>query len=112
AGLTGTGPCGSPICVTGAGYAIKTAEGYTITTSATLQLTATSYWSDGTTLDLTPIATWACTPSPDCGSLSANGLYTAGSSAFTYHVTATFSGVTDDGGSGVAVTAATIQVHG
>ena len=111
AGLTGLGPCGSAICVTGAGYAIKTAEGYTITTSATLQMTATSYWSDGTTLDLTPIATWACTPSPDCGSLSANGLYTAGSSASTYHVTATFSGVTDDGGSGVAVTAATIQVH-
>ena len=111
AGLTGLGPCGSAICVTGAGYAIKTAEGYTITTSATLQMTATSYWSDGTTLDLTPIATWACTPSPACGSLSANGLYTAGSSASTYHVTATFSGVTDDGGSGVAVTAATIEVH-
>jgi len=111
AGLTGLGPCGSAICVTGAGYAIKTAEGYTITTSATLQMTATSYWSDGTTLDLTPIATWACTPSPACGSLSANGLYTAGSSASTYHVTAAFSGVTDDGGSGVAVTAATIEVH-
>ena len=111
AGLTGSGPCGSAICVTAAGYAIKTAEGYTITTSSTLQLTATSYWSDGTTLDLTPIATWACTPSPDCGSVSANGIYTAGSSASTHHVTATFSGVTDDGGSGVAVTAATIQTH-
>jgi lipid-binding SYLF domain-containing protein len=111
AGLTGLGPCGSAICVTGAGYAIKTAEGYTITASATLQMTATSYWSDGTTLDLTPIATWACAPSPACGLLSANGLYTAGSSASTYHVTATFSGVTDDGGSGVAVTAATIEVH-
>ena len=111
ASLTGSGPCGSAVCVTAAGYAIKTAEGYTITTSATLQLTATSYWSDGTTLDLTPIATWACTPSPDCGSVSVNGIYTAGSSAATHHVTATFSGVTDDGGSGVAVTAATIQAH-
>jgi SH3 domain-containing YSC84-like protein 1 len=111
AGLTGLGPCGSAICVTAAGYAIKTAEGYTITTSAKLQLTATSYWSDGTKLDVTPVATWACTPNPECGSLSANGLYTAGNSASTYHVTATFSGVTDDGGSGVAVTAATIQVH-
>jgi SH3 domain-containing YSC84-like protein 1 len=111
AGLTGAGPCGSAICVTAAGYAIKTAEGYTITTSATLQMTATSYWSDVTSLDLTPLATWACTPSPDCGSVSANGLYTAGRSASTYHVTATFSGVTDDGGSGVAVTAATIQTH-
>ena len=43
AGLTGTGPCGSPICVTAAGYAIKTATGYTIKTSTTLQMTATSY---------------------------------------------------------------------
>jgi lipid-binding SYLF domain-containing protein len=111
AGLTGSGPCGSAICVTAAGYAIKTAEGYTITTSATVQMTATSYWSDNTTLDLTPTATWACTPTPDCGSVSANGLYRAGKSAATYHVTATFSGVTDDGGSGVAVTAATIQTH-
>jgi lipid-binding SYLF domain-containing protein len=111
AGLTGSGPCGSAICVTAAGYAIKTAEGYTITTSATLQMTAMSYWSDGTSLDLTPVATWACTPSPDCGSVSANGLYKAGSSAATSHVTATFSGVTDDGGSGVAVTVATIQGH-
>ena len=111
AGLTGLGPCGSSVCVTGAGYAIKTAEGYTITTSARLQLTATSYWSDGTKLDVTPVATWACTPSPECGSVSTNGLYTAGRSASTYHVTATFCGVTNDGGSGVAVTAATIQVH-
>ena len=47
AGLTGSGPCGSAICVTGAGYAIKTAEGYTITTLATVQMAATSYWSDG-----------------------------------------------------------------
>ena len=111
AGLTGTGPCGSAICVTAAGYAIKTVEGYTIATSATLQMTATSYWSDGTSLDLTPLATWACTPSPGCGSVSTNGLYTAGKSASTYHVTATFSGVTNDGGSGVAVTVATIQTH-
>jgi len=111
AGLTGTGPCGSAICVSAEGFAIKTAAGYTIKTSTTLQMTATSYWSDGTTLDLTPIATWACTPSPVCGSLSAIGLYTAGSSAGTYHVTATYSGVTDDGGSGVAVTAATIQTQ-
>jgi hypothetical protein len=29
-GLTGSGPCGSAICVTAAGYAIKTAEGYTM----------------------------------------------------------------------------------
>jgi lipid-binding SYLF domain-containing protein len=111
AGLTGTGPCGSAICVTAAGYAIKGAEGYTITTSATLQMTATSYWSDSTSLDLTPVATWACTPSPACGSVSTKGLHTSGSSAATYHVTATFNGVTDDGGSGVAVTAATIQTH-
>jgi lipid-binding SYLF domain-containing protein len=111
AGLTGAGPCGNAICVTGAGYAIKTADGYTVTTSATLQMTATSYWSDGTSLDLTPVAIWACTPSPGCGSVSANGLYTTGKSAATYHVTATFSGVTDDGGSGVAVTAAIIQTH-
>ncbi len=111
AGLTGLGPCGSAICVTAAGYAIKTAEGYTITTSATLQMTAMSYWSDGTSLDLTPRATWACTPSPDCGSVSTKGLYTAGSSAATYRVTATFSGVADDGGSGVAVTVATVQTH-
>ena len=108
AGLTGTGPCGSAICVTGAGYAIKTTAGYTIKTSTTLQMTATSYWSDGTTLDLTPIAIWACTPSPVCGSVSATGLYTAGSSTGTYHVTATHSGVTDDGGSGVVVTAAAV----
>jgi hypothetical protein len=74
-------------------------------------MTATSYWSDGTTLDLTPIATWACTPSPVCGSVSAIGLYTAGSAAGTYHVTATYSGVTNDGGSGAVVTAATIQTH-
>jgi lipid-binding SYLF domain-containing protein len=107
AGLTGTGPCGSAICVTATGFATKTAEGYTIKASSTLQMSATSYWSDGTTLDLTPLATWACTPSPACGSLSANGLYTAGSSAATYHVTATFGGVTDDSGTGVAVTAAT-----
>jgi len=111
AGLKGTGPCGSAICVTAAGYAIKTAEGYAVTTSATVQMTATSYWSDGTTLDVTSTATWACIPSPACGSVSANGLYRAGKSASTYHVTATFSGVTDDGGSGVAVTAATIQTH-
>jgi lipid-binding SYLF domain-containing protein len=111
AGLTGAGPCGSAICVTAAGYAIKTAEGYTITTSATAQMTATSYWSDNTNLDITPTATWACSPTPDCGSVSANGLYRTGKSASTYHVTATFSGVTDDGGSGVAVTAATIQTH-
>jgi hypothetical protein len=111
AGLTGTGPCGSAICVTASAYAIKTAAGYTIQSSSTLQMTATSYWSDGTTLDLTPIATWACTPSPVCGSVSAIGLYTAGSAAGTYHVTATYSGVTNDGGSGAVVTAATIQTH-
>jgi hypothetical protein len=64
AGLTGSGPCGSSICVTGAAYAIKTAEGYTITTLATVQLAATTYWSDGSTLDVTSMATWACSPSP------------------------------------------------
>jgi len=111
AGLTGSGPCGSAVCVTAANYAIKTAEGYTITTSATLQMMARSYWSDGTSLDLTPIATWACTPSPDCGSVSANGLYTAGNSVGTYQVTATFSGVTNNGGSGVSVAVATIQAQ-
>jgi SH3 domain-containing YSC84-like protein 1 len=107
AGLTGKGPCDSAVCVTAAGYAIKTDAGYTIKTSTTLQMTATGYWSDGASLDLTPIATWDCTPSPVCGSVSANGLYTAGSSAGSYHVAATFYGVTNDGGSGIAVTAAT-----
>ena len=109
AGLTGSGPCGSSVCVTGAGYAIKTAEGYTITTLATVQMAATTYWSDGSTLDVTSMATWACAPSPQCGSVSASGIYTAGNSVGTYRVTATFSGVTNNGGSGVAVTAATIQ---
>jgi SH3 domain-containing YSC84-like protein 1 len=111
AGLTGAGPCGSAICVTAAGYAIKTATGYTIKTSNTLQMTAISYWSDGTTLDLTHMAAWTCTPSPVCGSVSTIGLYTAGSSAATYQVTATYSGVTDDGGLGVAVTVATVQAQ-
>jgi lipid-binding SYLF domain-containing protein len=111
AGLTGSGPCGSSICVTGAGYAIKTAEGYTITTLATVQLAATTYWSDGSTLDVTSMATWACAPSPQCGSVSATGLYTAGSSVGTYHVTATLSGVTNNGGEGVAVSVATIEAH-
>jgi SH3 domain-containing YSC84-like protein 1 len=111
AGLTGVGPCGSSVCVTAAGYAIKTAEGYTITTSGTVQMTAITYWSDGTSTQVTPIATWACTPSPECGSVSASGVYTAGKTASTYHVTATFSGVTDDGGSGVAVAAVTVQAR-
>ena len=111
AGLTGIGPCGSSVCVTASGYAIKTAEGYTITTSGTVQMTATTYWSDGTSTQVTPVATWACTPSPDCGSVSASGVYTAGKTASTYHVTATFSGVTDDGGSGVAVAAVTVQAR-
>ncbi|MGB2668668.1 MAG: lipid-binding SYLF domain-containing protein, partial [Candidatus Acidiferrum sp.] len=109
AGLTGSGPCSSSVCVTGAGYAIKTSEGYTITTLATVQMAAMTYWSDGSTLDATSMATWACTPSPQCGSVSASGLYTTGNSVGTYHVTATFSGVTNNGGSGVAVTVATIQ---
>ncbi len=111
AGLTGSGPCGSSICVTGAGYAIKTAEGYTIATLATVQMAATTYWSDGSTLDVTSMATWGCAPSPQCGSVSATGLYTAGSSVGTYHVTASLSGVTNNGGAGVAVTVATIQAH-
>ncbi len=111
AGLTGAGPCGSSVCVTGGGYAIKTAEGYTTTTSATVHMTATAYWSDGSTLDATSMATWACAPSPQCGSVSENGRYTVGSSVGTYRVTATLSGVTNNGGSGVAVTAATIQAN-
>jgi hypothetical protein len=110
-GLTGSGPCGSAICVTGAGYAIKTADGYTITTLAPVQMAATTYWSDGSTLDVTSMATWACDPSPQCGSVSATGLYTAGNSVGTYHVTAAFSGVTNDGGAGVAVTVASIEAH-
>ena len=57
------------------------------------------------------MATWACSPSPQCGSVSATGLYTAGSSVGTYRVTATLSGVTNNGGAGVAVTVATIQAH-
>src|SRR5207237_5712798 len=109
--VTGKGPCDSAVCVTAAGYAIKTDAGYTIKTSTTLQMTATGYWSDGTSLDLTPIATWDCTPSPVCGSVSANGFYTTGSSAGSYHVAATFYGVTNDGGSGIAVTAATISAQ-
>jgi len=112
AGLTGAGPCGSAVCVTAGGYTIKTSTGYTIEASSTLEMTAFSYWSDGTSLDVTRIANWVCSPAPACGSVSANGLYTAGSSAATYHVTATFNGVTDDGGSGVAVTVATIPAHG
>jgi lipid-binding SYLF domain-containing protein len=110
-GLTGSGPCGSAICVSAANYVIKTAEGYTITTLATVQMAATTYWSDGSTLDVTSMATWACTPSPQCGSVSATGLYAAGNSVGTSHVTATFSGVMNNGGSGVAVTVATIQAH-
>jgi SH3 domain-containing YSC84-like protein 1 len=111
AGLTGTGPCGSSVCVTGAGYAIKTAEGYTITTLAMVQMSATTYWSDGSTLDVSSIATWSCAPSPQCGSVSPSGLYTAGNSVGTYRVSTTFSGVTNNGGGGVAVTVATIQAH-
>ena len=111
AGLTGSGPCGSPLCVKGAGYAIKTAEGYTITTLATVQMAATSYWSDGSTLDVTALASWACSPSPQCGSVSVSGLYTTGNSPGAYRVTATFSGVTNNGGAGVAITAATIQTQ-
>jgi lipid-binding SYLF domain-containing protein len=111
AGLTGSGPCGSAICVMASNYAIKTAEGYTITTLATVQMAATTYWSDGSTLDVTSRAAWACTPSPQCGSVSANGLYAAGNSVGTYNVTATFSGVSNNGGSGVAVTVATIQAQ-
>jgi lipid-binding SYLF domain-containing protein len=86
--------------VTAPVYAIKTPESYVIMPSSTLQFAATRYWSDGTTLDVTPVATWACTPVPACGSVSAKGLYTAGSSAST-HVTATF-----EGGAGTAVIAA------
>ena len=111
AGLTGSGPCGSSVCVTGSGYAIKTAEGYTLTTLATVQMGAMTYWSDGSTLDVTPMATWACAPSPQCGSVSGTGLYTSGNSVGTYRVTATFSGVMSNGGSGVAVTVATIQTQ-
>ena len=111
AGLTDSGLCGSSVCVTGAGYAIKTAEGYIITTLATVQMAATTHWSDGSALDVSSMATWACAPSPQCGSVSASGMYTAGNSVGTYHVTATFSGVTNNGGSGVPVTVATIQAQ-
>ena len=106
ASLTGTGPCGKAICVTAPVYAIKTPESYVINPSSSLQMAASGYWSDGTTLDLTHMATWSCTPSPACGSVSPVGLYTAGSSASTYKVTATFAGVTNDDGAGTAVTAA------
>ena len=108
AGLTGKGPCGSAVCVTAAGYAIKTETGYTIKTTNTLQMTATGYWSDGTSLNLTQMATWDCAPSPLCGSVSPNGLYKSGSSAGNFHVAASFFGVTNDGGSGIEITAATI----
>jgi SH3 domain-containing YSC84-like protein 1 len=76
-----------------------------------VQMAATTYWSDGSVLDVTSIATWSCAPSPQCGSVSASGLYTAGNSVGTYRVTAAFSGVTNNGGLGVAVTVATIQMH-
>src|SRR5437016_13341895 len=79
--VTGKGPCDSAVCVTAAGYAIKTDAGYTIKTTTTLQMTATCYWSDSTSLELTPIATRDCTPSPVCGSVPANCFQTAGSSA-------------------------------
>jgi lipid-binding SYLF domain-containing protein len=69
-------------------------------------MAATSYWSDGTTLDITRAANWACTPSPACGSVSERGLYTAGDSAGTYNVTAAFGGVTNNGGTGIAINAA------
>ncbi len=111
AGLAGSGPCGSSVCVTGSGYAIKTGEGYTVTTLANVQMAATTYWSDGSTLDVTAMATWACAPSPLCGSVSPTGLYTSGNTIGTYHLTATFSGVTNNGGSGVPVTVATIEAH-
>jgi SH3 domain-containing YSC84-like protein 1 len=111
AGLAGSGPCGSSVCITGSGYAIKTGEGYTVTTLANVQMAATTYWSDGSTLDVTAMATWACAPSPLCGSVSPTGLYTSGKTIGTYHVTATFSGVTNNGGSGVPVTVATIEAH-
>ena len=106
ASLTGTGPCGGPICVTAPVYAIKTPESYVVQPSSPLQMLATGYWSDGTTLDLTHKATWACTPSPACGSVSPSGLYTAGGSPSTYKVLATFARVTNDAGAGTAVTAA------
>ena len=111
AGLAGSGPCGSSVCITGSGYAIKTGEGYTVTTLANVQMAATTYWSDGSTLDVTAMATWACAPSPLCGSISPTGLYTSGKTIGTYHVTATFSGVTNNGGLGVPVTVATIEAH-
>src|SRR5215467_3918001 len=88
ASLTGAGPCGSAICVTAPVYAIKTKESYVLKPASPLHM-----------------ATWACTPSPACGSVSPQGLYTAGSSASTYQVMATFNGVTNDGGKGTAVTA-------
>jgi SH3 domain-containing YSC84-like protein 1 len=111
AGLTGAGPCGGSVCITGSGYAIKTGEGYTVTTSAAVQMSATTYWSDGSTLDVTAMAKWACAPSPLCGTVSPTGLYTSGNTVGTYHLTATFAGVTDNGGSGVPVTVATIEAH-
>ena len=106
ASLTGTGPCGSAICVTAPVYAIKTPESYVITPSSPLQMVATGYWSDSTTYDLTRMASWACDPSPACGSVSPSGLYTVGSTASTYRVTARFAGITNDNGAGTAVTAA------
>jgi lipid-binding SYLF domain-containing protein len=106
ASLTGKGPCGSALCVAAPIYAIKTTESYVIKPSSTLQFAATGYWSDGTTMDVTPAAEWACAPSPACGSVSPKGLYTAGSSASTYHVTATYNGVTNEAGAGTAVIAA------
>ena len=52
AGLTGSAHAVAPSAWE-AGYAIETAEGYTITTLATVQMAATTCWSDGNTLDVT-----------------------------------------------------------
>jgi len=112
ASLTGKGPCGSAICVTASAYAIKTPESYVVTPSSPMQMAATGYWSDGTALDLTHMATWACTPIPACGSVSPSGLYAAGSSPSTYRLTATFAGVTNDDGAGTAVTVASSPPSG
>lgn len=77
----------------------------------TQQLRATGSYSDGTTYDLTAIATWAppLTPStpPGNATVSDDGLVTTGTSTGTATITASWAGVTS-GSVAVTVVAATL----
>jgi hypothetical protein len=72
-----------------AGYAIKTAEGYTITTSATVRMTATSNWV-WRPLNVTSMATWAALRARVRFGISKWPIRLG--IRGTYRVTATFSG--------------------